>query len=73
MTEVFEATLRKNGNSLGIIIPSEIIEEMGLHIGDKIRLAILPSETAERNKLIRRLAGVDVKNPPFQRDKGDRY
>lgn len=73
MTEIFEAKLRKIGNSLGIIIPSEIIEEMGFHKGDKIHLAIPPSETRKRNELIKRLAGVDAGKPPFERDKEDRY
>jgi len=40
MTKLFEAKVRKIGNSLGIIIPSEIIEEMGFHKGDIINVAI---------------------------------
>ncbi|MGC1122138.1 MAG: AbrB/MazE/SpoVT family DNA-binding domain-containing protein [Candidatus Methanofastidiosia archaeon] len=73
MTGIFEAKLRKVGNSLGIIIPSEIIQKMGFHKGDKIHVAISPLETTERNELIKRLAGVDVGKPPFERGKGDPY
>jgi len=73
MTRLFEAKVRKIGNSLGIIIPSEIIEEMGFHKGDIINVAIPPSENRKQNELLRSLAGVDRKKPPFRRDKEDRY
>jgi len=73
MTKVFEAKVRKIGNSLGIIIPSKIIEEMGFHKGDIINVAIPPSESEKRNELLRSLAGIDGEKPPFRRDKGDRY
>lgn len=73
MTRVFSAKLRKLGNSLGIIIPAEIIEELGFHTGDVIHVAIPPSELRKRNELLRTLAGVDKGKPPFFRDKGERY
>lgn len=73
MIRVFEAKVRKIGNSLGVIIPSDIVEEMGFHKGDIINVAIPPSEREERNKLLRNLAGIDGEKPPFRRDKGDRY
>lgn len=73
MTKVFEAKVRKIGNSLGIIIPSKIIEEMGFHKGDIINVAIPPSESGKRNELLRSLAGIDGEKPLFRRDKGDRY
>ena len=73
MTRLFEAKVRKIGNSLGIIIPSEIIEEMGFHKGDIINVAIPPSESRKQNELLRNLAGIDRKKPPFRRDKEDRY
>ena len=40
MAEVFEAKLRKIGNSLGVIIPSEIIDELGYHKGDVVHIDI---------------------------------
>lgn len=73
MTKVFEAKVRKIGNSLGIIIPADIIEEMGFHKGDIINVAIPPSEIRKRNELLRDLAGIDGEKPPFRRDTGDRY
>jgi antitoxin component of MazEF toxin-antitoxin module len=73
MTEVFESKLRRVGNSLGVIIPSKIIEEMGFRKGDMIQVAIPPSEPGKKNKLLKKLAGIDKEKPPFKRDKGDRY
>jgi hypothetical protein len=46
---------------------------MALHVGDRIQVAISPSETTGKNKLMRRLAGVDAGRSSFERDKGDRY
>lgn len=35
-----EATIRKVGNSLGVIIPSDALKLMGLGDGDTIRISI---------------------------------
>ena len=73
MVEVFEARLRKIGNSLGILVPSHIIEELGFHKGDVVHVAIPPSETIKRNELLFELTGVDKKKNSFKREKEDRY
>ena len=73
MSEVFEAKLRKIGNSLGVIIPSKIIEELQFHQGDMIHLAIPPTDNNKRNDLILDIAGIDINKPRFKRDKRDRY
>ncbi|MBE0524519.1 MAG: hypothetical protein IBX40_09350 [Methanosarcinales archaeon] len=73
MTEVFEAKLRKIGNSLGVIIPSEIIEEMEFKEGNLIHVAIPPSDNEQRNAVLMDIAGIDKKKPKFQREKRDRY
>ncbi len=73
MTEVFEAKLRRIGNSLGVIIPSDIIEGLGFHRGDVIHIAIPPSNNVTRNELLRQLAGIDKDTTKFKRDKEDRY
>ena len=73
MSEVFETKLRKIGNSLGVIIPSKIIEELHFHQGDIIHLAIPPTDNDKRNELILNIAGIDIKKPRFKRDKKDRY
>jgi antitoxin component of MazEF toxin-antitoxin module len=73
MTEVFEAKLRKIGNSLGVIIPSRVIEELHFHQGDIVHLAIPPTDNGKRNELILDLAGIDTKKPSFKREKKDRF
>ena len=73
MTKVFEAKVRRIGNSLDVIIPSDIIEEMGFHKGDIVQVAIPPSKLGKRNELLKKLAGIDKEKSPFKRDKGDRY
>ncbi len=73
MTEVFEAKLRKIGNSLGVIIPSEIIDELGYHNGDVVQIAIPPANGGKRNEQILKMAGIYKRKSPFKRDKGDRY
>ena len=73
MVEVFETKLRKIGNSLGIIVPSYIIEGLGFRKGDILHIIIPPSEGAKKNKLLTGLAGIDKKKSTFERDKEDRY
>ena len=73
MAEVFETKIRRIGNSLGIIIPAEIIEELGYHNGDTISIAIPPSDLKKRNKLLKQLAGMCKGMSPFVRDEEDRY
>ena len=73
MTEVFEAPLRKVGNSLGIIIPKEVLKALGYDVGDTIHVAIPLSDIKTRNKRILSLAGIDRNKKIFKRDKGDRY
>jgi antitoxin component of MazEF toxin-antitoxin module len=71
MVEVFEARLRKIGDSLGILFPSHIIERLGCREGDVIHIAISPTETRKRNELLLELVGVDKKKPSFQREEVD--
>jgi len=73
MSEVFEAKLRKIGNSLGIIIPAHIIEGLGFHKGDAIHVVLPPSKNIKRNKLLADLAGIDKSKTSFKREKEDRY
>ena len=73
MCEVFEAKLRRIGNSLGVIIPAKIIEELHFRQGEIIHLAIPPTDNGKRNELILNIAGIDLKKPPFKREKKDRF
>ena len=73
MTEVFETKLRKIGNSLGIIIPNEILRVLGYEKGDSIHVAIPLSDKKTRNKKLLLLAGIDKIKSEFKRDKKDRF
>jgi antitoxin component of MazEF toxin-antitoxin module len=72
MSEVFEAKVRRVGNSLGIIIPREVIDEGGYRPGDRINVAIPPAGMKERNLRLRKAAGRFPQLEPFERDKGGR-
>jgi antitoxin component of MazEF toxin-antitoxin module len=73
MAEVFNAKLRRVGNSLGVIIPNKIISEMGYMKGDVLQMAIPQSDINKRNKNLQALAGIDKKADRFKRDKRDRF
>jgi antitoxin component of MazEF toxin-antitoxin module len=73
MTEVFETRLLKIGNSLGVIIPNNILRVLGVRKGDKIHVAIPLTDIKARNKKILALVGVDRRKSAFKREKGDRY
>ena len=38
----FEATLRRVGDSIGLLVPHEVIEELGTSAGAKVRVVIPP-------------------------------
>lgn len=69
--EVFEAKVRKVGNSLGVLIPKEMAGS--IREGQKVKVGIYPTDK-ERLKAIRESFGIarDVK-VPFVRDKDDRF
>ena len=73
MSDNFEAKLRQIGNSLGVIIPSKVIEERGYSKGDKVQLSLPPSSFKERNEKLRKMIGRYKGTKPFKRDKEDRY
>lgn len=73
MSEVFEAKLRKIGNSLGVIIPKEIIEDLHFHQGDSINVCIPSSDIKTRNEKIKKLAGKYKNTSKFKREKVDRF
>ncbi len=73
MAEVFDAKLRRIGNSLGIIIPNYIIQDLGYGHGDTIPVAIPATNLETRNKLLSGLIGIDKNKSKFIRDKKDRF
>jgi len=73
MSKVFEAKLRPLGNSLGLIVPIEIIRETGYHRGDIIHVAIPSYDIEQRNEKLKKIAGMCVGKSNFSRDKEDRF
>jgi antitoxin component of MazEF toxin-antitoxin module len=73
MTEVFEAKVRKVGNSFGILIPYQIWKALGFGIGDTIHVSIPSTGLKTRNKKLMSLIGIDRGKGSFKRDKEDRY
>ena len=73
MAEVFETKIRRVGNSLGIIIPNEIIREFGFGDGDTIQVALPALELKARNRKLRAFIGAERGKKRFRREKGDRY
>lgn len=70
--EVFEAKVRKVGNSLGVLIPKEFTRS--IREGQKVRVGISPNPTdKERLKAIRESFGIARGAPPFVREKEDRF
>lgn len=69
MSSTFEAKLRRIGNSLGIIIPSEVLDELGYGQGDNVKVMI-PLKRKER---LLALASMYVGKPRFKRDKRERF
>ena len=69
---IFEARLQKIGDSQGILIPSKILEDLGISDGDIVHVRILSTDTVRRNKILLELAGIDKKKPKFKREKEDR-
>ncbi|MCS4542487.1 MAG: hypothetical protein HY929_09310 [Euryarchaeota archaeon] len=54
MSEVFESKTLKIGNSIGVLIPKELVEKEKITIGEPIKLAIV---SREKLKAIERTFG----------------
>lgn len=73
MGETVRTTIRKIGNSYGVIIPSKIIKKMHFHKGETITITIPLSNRKKRNELLKELAGSDYGKQSFTREKKDRF
>jgi len=72
MTTIFSAKVRKLGNSLAVIVPKKIADEVGAKSGDNVRVSLLKSEAHGRSSLDE-IAGIDAGTAkPFVRDRRDR-
>lgn len=72
MTEVFKAKIRKIGNSLGVIIPADILNKLGYRKDEVLEIAI-PPKNEEKNRILLDIAGIDAGKPSFKREREDRY
>jgi len=73
MSEVFKAKLRRIGNSTGIIIPNEILTDLGYEQGDSVQVVIPSMDIKKRNKRILKMAGKYKGKTAFKREKEDRF
>ncbi len=73
MVKAFQAKIRHLGNSKGIIIPKEVINEMDLEVGDTVTFKVPEKDLSSRNETIRSMAGSYKDKMPFEREKEDRY
>ncbi|MDG6900307.1 MAG: AbrB/MazE/SpoVT family DNA-binding domain-containing protein [Nitrososphaerota archaeon] len=71
MAQVFEGKVRKLGNSMAVIIPKDVLTEVGVREGDVLKLAI-PVSVTKRKRVWKRVAGIDAGLPPFSREEHDR-
>ena len=71
MAQVFEGKVRRLGNSMAVIIPSNVLSDAGIHEGDLLKLAI-PVPLVKRKRIWKKVAGIDRGMPAFSREKHDR-
>lgn len=71
MARVFEGKIRRLGNSMAVIIPSEVLSETGVKEGDVLKLSI-PVSAAGRKRIWKKVAGIDRGMPSFVREEHDR-
>lgn len=56
------------GNSLGVVIPKEALEESAIKEGDVIKLSFqIPR--SKRKRVLKEMAGIDLGREPFVREK----
>lgn len=71
MAQVFEGKVRRLGNSMAVIIPSDVLSEAGVREGDVLKL-VIPVSIARRKEIWKKFAGIDAGLPPFSREGHDR-
>jgi len=71
MPTVFEAKVRRLGNSLAVIVPDRIAKEVGAREGDEVKISLLASKSKAKDKLTK-YAGIDTGARKFERDESVR-
>ena len=71
-----KVNLRKIGNSLGVLLPKQLMDELGLTTGDELELKLSDPRADERWQSLLALKGIwkstGEKVSKFERDKSDR-
>jgi antitoxin component of MazEF toxin-antitoxin module len=76
MSRVFQGKVRRVGNSLAVIVPKEILEDVGAKEGDNVKISIVhkqdTSKTRKKRDVFERVAGIYPNAKSFVRDRADR-
>ena len=74
MSRVFQGKVRRVGNSLAVIIPKEVLEEIGADEGDNVKVSIVyrQDQTKKKRGILESVAGIYPNAKPFVRDRSDR-
>lgn len=70
--QMFKSKVRKIGNAEGVLIPREVLKELGAVEGDTIQLSVIPSQ-ATRDRALTEMIGIFKGKKPFKRDWKDRF
>ena len=74
MAEIFQTKVRRIGNSLGVIIPADLLDKLGYGQGETIQLEIPVKNQKSQRELLLDLCGTcKGAKHPFKRDKEDRF
>jgi hypothetical protein len=70
--EPFEGRLRRVGNSLGILVPKDVLQALRAREGDSVKVALWPASRTQLEGLLA-VAGSMPGIGPFRRERKDRY
>lgn len=70
--ELFQARLRRVGNSLSVLVPKKALDELHVGEGDEVEVALLPIASDRRKRLGQFIGSVPGLGP-FKRERKDRY
>jgi antitoxin component of MazEF toxin-antitoxin module len=68
MPTVYEAKVRRVGNSLAVIVPDRIAKEIGAREGDRVKISLLASKSRKPREVLTEYAGIDAGAGKFERD-----
>ena len=76
MSRVFQGKVRRVGNSLAVIVPKDVLEDVGAEEGDSVKISIAPKERVSKKRRKRdafeSVAGIYPNAKSFVRDRTDR-